>query len=529
MMRHRGLLALLAAALALPAIVAMEDAACTEPAVTDAAVSSFDGTQIAITTFQPCGVDASLPAPVILTSHGWGGQRATSPDTDVVASFLAAGYGVVSIDARGHGESGGEARIHHPDWEVRDFRAVLSWIYDELPWVQRQPETGLFKDVVVGAYGGSYGGGFQLMTAAFDDRLDALVPMHTWHDLREALAPNRGAIKSWLTLLYASGKANATLAPEIDAWYLEAMRDNIASHEALHHLYQSSPIHWMPRIDVPALLIQGMPDTLFNLNQAVANYQGIRANGVEDVRLIGVNDGHLLPGAQPTEISAAPRVEGSPCADLDAVVMDFLDTHLRSDPAASERLAQVPRVILPTEQGGCVTGPDWPLDSEPLEFSFPALAAPNPAGSVLLPLFTAEEETTLAGIPTLDATTLSELDDFLYLSLVVRSGDGIRVIDDQVTGLRIRPTGCRAAASSTGISVSAALAADARCAAGAKGPPFTLQLGGIATTLQPGDDLLLKVDGWNEQFALNGNRRPGAGVITGVRLTVPVVDTPATP
>lgn len=515
---RRPLLTLLAMVVALPALVAAEGDRCSEPgSQADHTVTSFDGTAIAVTAFRPQGACATDPRPVILTLHGWSGSRSTASDAADVAPFLDEGYGVVAIDARGHGESGGAALVHHPDREVKDFITVLDWIHDTLDWVERQPDSGEAKDIVAGAYGGSYGGGFQLMTAAFDDRLDALVPMVTWNSLPRALWPNRGAIRSdWLTLLYAAGKAKATLDPELDRWYQEGLRENAPPHEATHNFGLSSPATWIHRIDAPTLLIQGLPDTLFNLNEGVHNYVGLRDDGV-DVRLVGINSGHMLPGLQPTSVAHSVRTEESPCADLPALVSDFLATHLRGDAAATDRLAAVPRVLIPTEQDTCLSGPDWPLTQDALTFTFPAIAAPEPGGSLLIPLKTADVEETLVGLPRLQGTPLQELDDQLYLSLVVADESGLHVIDDQVTGVRIRGAPCAAAVRTSSTTMGAA------CAAGTMAASYTAELGGIATTLRPGQQLFLRVDGWNEQHALTSTRRPGAALMTNVTLTVPVL------
>ncbi|MBW3663422.1 MAG: hypothetical protein KY469_10015 [Actinobacteria bacterium] len=306
---------------------------------------------------------------------------------------------------------------------------------------------------------------------------------------------------------YTSAGAASTLDPQLDAWFIEGMAENLPSHEATHSFEESSPAEWIDRIGAPTLLIQGLPDTVFNLNEGVHNYLGLRDHGV-DVRLVGLNTGHLLPGLQPTGAGHALRAEESPCADLPTLVDDFLAHHLRGDSAAAARLADVPRVVIPTEQGDCISGPDWPLTDEELTFTFPAFTAPQPGGSLLLPLMTADEPVTLAGIPRLIGTPLHELDDQLYLSLVVADADGLHVIDDQVTGMRLR-AGCDGYAEATCMSE--------------RGVPHRAELGGIATTLAPGQQLLLRVEGWNEQHALNSTRRPGAALLTSVTLTVPVL------
>ena len=43
---------------------------------------------------------------------------------------------------------------------------------------------------VVGMTGGSYGGGIQFATAAYDKRIKAIVPVITWNNLNWSLWPN---------------------------------------------------------------------------------------------------------------------------------------------------------------------------------------------------------------------------------------------------------------------------------------------------------------------------------------------------
>ena len=42
----------------------------------------------------------------------------------------------------------------------------------------------------MGIAGGSYGGAIALMAAAYDSRVDAIVPQITWYDLADALFPD---------------------------------------------------------------------------------------------------------------------------------------------------------------------------------------------------------------------------------------------------------------------------------------------------------------------------------------------------
>jgi hypothetical protein len=60
-----------------------------------------------------------------------------------------------------------------------------------------------------------YGGGYQLLTAAHDDRLDAIAPEITWNSLPQSLAPNGAVQSTWVDALYGAGVAQASLADVI--------------------------------------------------------------------------------------------------------------------------------------------------------------------------------------------------------------------------------------------------------------------------------------------------------------------------
>ena len=52
--------------------------------------------------------------------------------------------------------------------------------------------------------GVSYGGGIQLVTAAIDNRVDAIVPTIAWHCLDSGAVQGRGVQEQWATLLAAA-------------------------------------------------------------------------------------------------------------------------------------------------------------------------------------------------------------------------------------------------------------------------------------------------------------------------------------
>ena len=157
------------------------------------------------TLFTPPG-SGRLPA--VLLAHGFGETKnAVRPEAERLAR---AGYAVLTWTARGFGKSTGQIALDSPDYEVKDVDQLISWL-------ARQPRVLLDRpgDPRVGIAGASYGGGIALLTAAYDHRVDAIVPQITWSNLATALFPNAagggpldGVFKrQWAGLLFTQGSA----------------------------------------------------------------------------------------------------------------------------------------------------------------------------------------------------------------------------------------------------------------------------------------------------------------------------------
>ncbi|RGA00552.1 alpha/beta fold hydrolase, partial [Microbispora triticiradicis] len=122
-------------------------------------------------------------APAVLLAHGFGGSKDSMREQ---AERLAGrGYAVLTWSARGFGRSTGQIALNSPDYEVKDVRGLVDWL-------AARPEVRLDApgDPRVGIAGGSYGGAIALMAAAYDSRVDAIVPQITWYDLADALFPD---------------------------------------------------------------------------------------------------------------------------------------------------------------------------------------------------------------------------------------------------------------------------------------------------------------------------------------------------
>ena len=83
-------------------------------------IISYDGTAIVYNLFEPVNPARHSVIP-ILEGPGWGGAGATGPDSNLIAQ----GYGELTWDPRGFGQSGGVAEVDAPYAEGRDVSALI--------------------------------------------------------------------------------------------------------------------------------------------------------------------------------------------------------------------------------------------------------------------------------------------------------------------------------------------------------------------------------------------------------------------
>ena len=175
---------------------------------------STEPVRICYTIFRPPGADRRHRVPMVMHSHGWGGSRTRDPEA--FGTWLRAGYGVLSFDQRGFGDSGGYAHVENPRFEGHDVRRLVK-VISGLRWVRKDGP----RDPRLGAIGGSYGGGYQFL-AAFEHLrtrgkpvLDALAPEITWYDVKQSLAPREVVRTEWAAALSAAATASDALPPRV--------------------------------------------------------------------------------------------------------------------------------------------------------------------------------------------------------------------------------------------------------------------------------------------------------------------------
>jgi ABC-2 type transport system ATP-binding protein len=421
--------------------VAIAALACATPALArDATVTSFDGTQINTHFFPAAGLAAGKRAPTVLVGHGWGGSGDTNPNSASstgtgntgLGPLRKAGFNVLTWDARGFGDSGGQAMVDSPQHEGRDVQALIDWLAG-------QPEARLEApgDPLVGMSGVSYGGAIQLIAAAIDRRVDAIAPTIAWHRLTSSLYRDGAVKQGWGSLLVAAA-AGANLDPRIPQAFQEGILTGSFSPETFEYFAARGIDRLESQIKVPTLIVQGTVDTLFTLQEGIDNFTALKDNGIP-LKMLWFCGGHgicTLP-AGPSDL-------------VEDAVVNWLRRYLKG-----ERVSTGPTFRWVADDGQVRSSAAFPLaPREPLRGSGSgtleitlgspvtgagALIAASPAvDAVNVAIETATRERELVGPPRVRITysgTAVPAKTFLYSQVVDARAN--RVLGNQVTPIPI--------------------------------------------------------------------------------------------
>ncbi len=268
---------------------------------------SFDGTVIRGHWFPLESATAQDPAPTVLMGPGWSLAGDTAVDAVGIlgvvgiATLRDAGYNVLTWDPRGFGESTGVAQVNSKDFEARDVSQLLDWVA-----TQPAAELDAERNPRVGMVGGSYGGGIQLVTAATDCRVDAIVPVIAWNSLKSSLFRAETVKSGWAGILSDSSSSDS-VDPHVQHAQDSALATGTLDAEDQAWFIARGPAELVNQITAPTLIVQGTVDTLFTLGEGITNYNILTKNGVP-VSMLWYCDGHgvcLTDPGDPERVSRA--------------------------------------------------------------------------------------------------------------------------------------------------------------------------------------------------------------------------------
>jgi predicted acyl esterase len=326
--------------------------------------------------YLPNSASSSTPVPSILTTNGFGGSKADQ--AGIGKTFALRGYAVLSYSGLGFGGSTCKITLDDPDYDGVAGSQLVSYLggasgiaYTDSAHTTPAPVLDVIQldhrahdgqvlahDPRVGMIGGSYGGQIQFAVAGVDPRVDTIIPIITWNDLSYSLGPNNtsqvdpahsgvttstpGATKlTWGLLFSALGVADGIQSAQGDPSRLvpcpnfatfvcpalvQAGTFGYFDPASIASLRHASVATYMSSIKIPTLLLQGEHDTLFNLNEGIANYQALKAQGTP-VQMIWQSWGHSLSTPAPGELDLA---NPDPSTQYEtARVADWFDRYLK--------------------------------------------------------------------------------------------------------------------------------------------------------------------------------------------------------
>lgn len=377
---HRALPAVLTATvLGLAGLIAAPGASAADPTITktsfkiDVLVGPANDVTCTIDAdlYVPDTATAATPAPAVLTTNGFGGDK--DDQAGAGQAFGREGYVTLSYTGLGFPDSGCKITLDDPDFDGKAAKQLVDYLAG-----LKADNSGRVLDMVakeatdatdpkVGMIGGSYGGQVQFAAAGIDHRIDALIPIITWNDLSYSLAPNNTSFvptsyghgvtyatpgvhkRQWTSLFFGVGITDGIQGSTVDpsrnvgcpnfadqACLAKAQLDarGWPDQATMDFARHASVTSYMQDVTAPTLLVQGQKDTLFNLQEAAATYRAMQAQGTE-VKMIWQSWGHSL-GGEP----AAGELDLDGTSDLRSTYLggrflDWFNHYVKDDTAVT--------------------------------------------------------------------------------------------------------------------------------------------------------------------------------------------------
>ena len=368
----------------------------------------------------------------------------------------------------------------------------------------------------LGAIGGSYGGGYQFvgaftsLAARGKPVFDALAPEITWHDLSESIAPEGVVRTAWALALSAAALPSDSLPPSIYKALVEGAATgswpdgSIPGTENLVEFFRRNGpkfhVSQGRRLDIPVLFGQGTTDSLFNLQQGIANWQqALTPRARRRSMFVAYNGGHVLPQVFPVGVTVtsdpcSQQLAGGSFADL---ARKFMDRRLKRQKTRPDRggLTGWNRYHLATPGGACVTT----SSVEPNRTYAVGTVATTTTAGAPLPTKIAEGPLRVAGSPYLtgDVTALGLDNRAFYGFAVGTSPADATLVQNSLLPINEPTT--------------------------VLGVPRRVALPSVAVDVAAGQSLYLVATPLSDTFVGMGSRTPGAISIAETVVHLPVV------
>jgi dipeptidyl aminopeptidase/acylaminoacyl peptidase len=203
-------------------------------------------------------VPAGQRRPALVVMHGWGGNAQMM--LPLAAPLQAAGYALLLLDARCHGQSDGDSFASLPRF-AEDIEAGLRWL-------AAQPEV---DPQALGIVGHSVGAGAALLAASRQPTVRAVVSL-------AAFAHPATMMRRWLATLH------------IPYWPLGAYILAYVQRVIGHRFDAIAPCRTIARIACPVLLVHGLADETVPVAEARQIHAARASDAVELLLVPGSHD-----------------------------------------------------------------------------------------------------------------------------------------------------------------------------------------------------------------------------------------------
>lgn len=203
-------------------------------------------------------IPAGARRPALVVMHGWGGNAGMM--LPLAAPLHAAGYSLLLVDARCHGQSDDDSFASLPRF-AEDIEAALVWLAG-------RPEV---DPLALGVIGHSVGAGAALLAASRQPSIRAVVSL-------AAFAHPAAMMRRWLAGMH------------IPFWPLGAYILAYVQRVIGHRFDDIAPCATIARIGCPTLIVHGLADDTVPVAESRQIYAARTSDAVELLLVPGSHD-----------------------------------------------------------------------------------------------------------------------------------------------------------------------------------------------------------------------------------------------